>query len=78
MISKRWIEVDDNCFGPDKKNNHWEIILLISQCTLIQRKRLGNFVRKKRDAMSLEAKTKKLLLEKLEQFIEQKNVLLLE
>ena len=74
----RWIEVDNDCFGPDKKNNHWEFILLINRCVSIERKRLGNFIRRKRDSMTLQAKTKKMLLEKLEQFIERKDVLLLE
>lgn len=75
-ITNRWIEVDNNCFGPDKKNNHWQIILLISRCISIERKRLGNFIRRKRDSMIFQAKTKKMLLEKLEQFIERKDVLL--
>ena len=77
-VTNRWIEVDNDCFGPDKKNHHWQIILLISRCVSIKRKRLGNFIRRKRDAMTLEAKTKKMLLEKLEQFIEKRDVLLLE
>lgn len=77
-IIKRWIEVDDNCFGPDKKNHHWEMFLIICRCTLIKRKRLGDFVRRKRDVISLVAKTKKAVREKLEQFIQKKDVQLLE
>lgn len=77
-VIKRWIEVDDSCFGPDKKNQHWEMFLFICRCTLIERKRLGNFIRRKRGVISLVAKTKKAVREKLEQFIERKDVLLLE
>lgn len=77
-VTKRWIEVDDECFGPDKRNQHWEMFLIIYRCTLIERKRLGNFIRRKRDVISLVAKTKKAVREKLEQFIERKDVLLRE
>ncbi len=74
-VIKRWIELENDCFGPDKQNNHWQIILLISRCVSIKRKRLGDFVRRKRDSMLLQAKTKKTLLEKLEQFVERTDVL---
>jgi len=78
MIAKRWIEVDDGCLGPDKQNSHWVMYLFVSFCVLIKRKRLGNYVRRRRNIHALEGRTKKELRQKLEEYMTQPNVFLKE
>lgn len=77
-ITKKWVEVDDECFGPDRKNRHWEMYLFICLCALIQRRNGQDFVRRRKTIKPITGKTKKSVLAQLEKFMGQKDTYLKE
>ena len=80
-IEKRWIEVEDSCFGPDKKNQHWEMWIVTKRCTEYSRKTkrgISRFVRRAKEVVSFSGKFKKDVLGKLEEYMSRDNVFLKE
>lgn len=78
MVKKRWIEVDDQCFGPDRQESGgWYLWLLICFCKRIARKDGTTFDQRRRGVKVIEARTKKAALKNLEEFMEQSDVVLL-
>jgi len=72
MVIKRWTEVEDTCFGPDKKNGFWQMFLLIHHYTKINRhtkRGIVIFTKRQNDVAVLTDKTKKGLLVKLRKFL---------
>jgi len=77
---KRWIELQNDCLGPDKKETGWQMFLIIKRCcSYIAKKKSGptKIVRRKDDVIVLTGKRKKDVLKKLNDFVERKNVILL-
>jgi len=78
---KKWIEVADECFGPDKKGRGWQMFLVIKRCcSYIAKKKSGltKIVQRKDDCILLSGKRKKDVLQQLQNFIGRKDVMLLE
>lgn len=79
-ISRRWIELEDECFGPDRKGNYWEMFLIIYHCSsYIAHKKTGaiTVTRRKKAVISLVAQLKRDVLQKLNTFVNRKDVTLL-
>ena len=78
-IAKRWIEIENDCFGPEKHlSNYWYMWLLITYCTLIVRDSGVSYVRQKKDCVELKSKTKKGLIRRLSNFVNRKDAVLLD
>lgn len=81
MAVKRWIEVANECFGPDKKETGWQMFLIIKRCcSYISHKKSGpvEVVRRQGDVLVLTDKRKKGVVQQLQNFIGRKDVILLE
>lgn len=78
-IAKRWIEIENDCFGPEKQSSsYWYMWLLIRYCTQIVRDSGVSYVRQKKDCIELKSKTKKGLIRKLNDFVNRKDAVLME
>lgn len=78
---KRWIEVIDECFGPDKEGHRWQMFLLIKRCcSYISHKKSGpvEVIRRQSDVLALTNRCKKGVVRQLQNFIDRKDVILLE
>ncbi len=78
---KRWIELQDECFGPDKKNHLWQMFLIVKRCcSYISHKKSGpiEVVRRQTDVLELTGKRKKDVIQQLQDFINKKDVILKE
>ncbi len=81
MAVKRWIELENEYFGPDKRETGWEIFLVIKRCcSYIAKKKSGpaKVVRRQRDVLALTGKSKRDVIQQLEKFISRKDVILKE
>lgn len=79
-IVRKWIEVEDECLGPDKTNAHWEMYLFIHLCVEYSRKTkrgLQKFIRRHKTIKPIDGKFKKNVLSQLEDYFAQSNVFLL-
>lgn len=79
-IVRKWIEVEDECFGPDKKNAHWEMFLFVHSCVEYSRKTkrgLQKFIRRHKTVKSITGKLKKDVLSQVEEYLSQSAVFLL-
>lgn len=79
-IIRKWAEVEDECFGPDKKNAHWEMFLFVHLCVEYSRKTkrgLIKFVRRNKTVKSIKGKFKKNVLSQVEEYLTQPDVFLL-
>lgn len=79
-IIRKWIEVEDECLGPDKTNGHWEMFLFINKYVKYSRKTkrgLKKFTRKSKTIEHIEGKFKRIILSKLKEYLAQSNVFLL-
>jgi len=78
---RRWIEVADECFGPDKKKGFWQMFLVIKRCcSYIAKKKSGpvEVIRRQNGVLKLTDKRKKGVVRQLQDFIDRKDVILLE
>ena len=79
-IVRKWIEVEDECLGPNKTNAHWEMYLFIHLCVEYSRKTkhgLKTFIRRGKTIKSITGKFKKDILSQVEAYFAQSNVVLL-
>jgi hypothetical protein len=77
---KKWVELENECFGPDKKGRSWQMFLLIKRCcSYISHKKTGNVevVRRQGDVIALTGKRKKDVVQQLADFITRKDVVFL-
>ena len=77
MIVKKWIEVEDECFGPDKENGGWVMYLFIRLCRTIKRSNGVEYTTRKKTLEVLQGNTKRSLLQKLEKYMDTKDTCLL-
>ena len=78
---RRWIEVADECFGPDKKKGFWQMFLVIKRCcSYIAKKKSGpvEVVRRQNDVFVLTDKSRKGVIQQLQNLINRKDVIFLE
>ena len=76
----RWIELQNECFGPNKKDGHWQIFFVIKRCcSYIAKKKSGptEIIRRKSDVIALTGRRKKDVIHQLSDFVERKDVTLL-
>lgn len=79
-IVRKWEEVDDECFGPDKRNSHWEMFIFVCRCVEYSRKTrhgLKKFIRRNKTVKLFNGRFKKNVLAKVEKYFAQTNVFLL-
>ena len=79
-IIRKWEEVDDECFGPDKRNSRWEMFIIVCMCVEYNRKTkhgLKKYIRRKKTVKSFESRFKKDVLSKLEEYFARSKVFLL-
>lgn len=80
MIKKKWIEVENECLGPDKNFRDWEIYLFIHLCKTIQRKTkhgINEFTQCFRTIKQIKGKSKREVINQMCNFLKKKNVILL-
>ena len=79
MIEKGWIELENDCFGPDKKTSRlWVMYLFIRLCRTIKRCNGVAYTTRKRTVISLQGSTKKSVIQQLKEYVDGENVVLLE
>jgi len=74
---KRWIELENECFGPDKNKEGWQIALIIWRCcSYIAKKKSGpvEVKRRQKDVIVLTGKRKKDVRQQLMDFVARKDV----
>lgn len=77
MITRRWAEVVDECFGPDKKSSLWILYTIIYFCKEITREDGVSYIQRKKDVKIFTGRTKKIVLKKLRDFINFEDVVVL-
>lgn len=79
-IVRKWIEVDDECLGPDKKKGKWEMYLILAMCTEYSRQTKQGpkkYIRRKKSVKPVSGKSKKDVLKQLEIYFARPDVFLL-
>ncbi len=76
---KHWIEVQDECFGPERREDSgWEYILFVCRCRSYSRHDGTLVVNRKRNCMGISATTRAGAHRALRKFIHSPGVTLLE
>ncbi len=79
-IKKKWTEVDNECFGPNKENNKWQMLLVVVHCaTYSRRTKTGpkEYTRRKKTVIPFFGKLKKDVRAQLEKYMARKDVFLM-